>query len=62
MRILDKYLLKELLATFFAVLTVLLLITFGTEATKLLALAVQGKLPASVVMQVLLLKIPPRLR
>lgn len=61
MRILDKYLLKELLATFFAVLTVLLLITFGTEATKLLALAVQGKLPASVVMQVLLLKIPPAL-
>jgi lipopolysaccharide export system permease protein len=61
LRILDKYLLKELLATFFAVLTVLLLITFGTEATKLLAMAVQGQLPAAIVMQVLLLKIPPAL-
>ncbi|MDG6773600.1 LPS export ABC transporter permease LptF [Thiomicrorhabdus sp. ZW0627] len=61
MRILDRYLLKELFATFFAVLAVLLLITFGTETTKLLALAVEGKLPASVVFQVLLLKIPPAL-
>ncbi|WP_373020530.1 LPS export ABC transporter permease LptF [Thiomicrorhabdus sp.] len=61
LRILDRYLLKELFATFFAVLAVLLLITFGTETTKLLALAVEGKLPASVVFQVLLLKIPPAL-
>lgn len=61
MRILDRYLLKELLATFLAVLAVLLLITFGTETTKLLALAVEGKLPATVVFQVLLLKIPPAL-
>ena len=61
MRILDKYLYIELLKTFFAVLTVLLLITFGSEATKLLALAVEGKVPSSIVLQVLLLKIPPAL-
>ncbi|NPA72785.1 MAG: LPS export ABC transporter permease LptF [Gammaproteobacteria bacterium] len=61
MRILDKYLLKELLKTFLAVLTVLLLITFGSEATKLLALAVEGKIPSGIVLQVLLLKIPPAL-
>ncbi|MDG6777402.1 LPS export ABC transporter permease LptF [Thiomicrorhabdus sp. zzn3] len=61
MRILDRYLLKELVATFLAVLAVLLLITFGTETTKLLALAVEGKLPSSVVFQVLMLKIPPAL-
>ena len=58
MRILDKYLYKELTATFFAVLAVLLLITFGTEATRLLAKAVEGTLPASIVFQVLLLQIP----
>jgi len=61
LRILDRYLLKELLMTFLAVLAVLLLITFGTETTKLLALAVEGKLPASVVFQVLFLKIPSAL-
>lgn len=61
MRILDRYLLKELLATFVAVLLVLLLITFGTEASKLLAMAVSGQLPSNVVVQVLLLKIPPAL-
>lgn len=61
MRILDKYILKELSLTFLAVLIVLLLITFGSEATKLLADAMQGKIPASVVLQVLLLKIPPAL-
>jgi len=61
LRILDKYILKELTLTFLAVLIVLLLITFGSEATKLLADAMQGKIPASVVLQVLLLKIPPAL-
>lgn len=61
LRILDKYILKELSLTFLAVLIVLLLITFGSEATKLLADAMQGKIPASVVLQVLLLKIPPAL-
>lgn len=61
LRILDKYLYIELLKTFFAVLTVLLLITFGSEATKLLAMAVEGKVPSSIVLQVLLLKIPPAL-
>lgn len=61
MRILDRYLLKELTATFVAVLLVLLLITFGTEATKLLAMAVSGQLPSNVVAKVLLLKIPPAL-
>lgn len=61
MRILDKYILKELTLTFLAVLIVLLLITFGSEATKLLADAMQGKIPSSVVLQVLFLKIPPAL-
>ncbi|MDX1351952.1 MAG: LPS export ABC transporter permease LptF [Thiomicrorhabdus sp.] len=61
MRILDKYILKELFFTFVAVLLVLLLITFGSEATKLLADAMKGEVPASVVMQLLLLKIPPAL-
>lgn len=61
LRILDRYLYKELFATFFAVLSVLLLITFGTEATKLLAVAVEGTIPPSVIFQVLLLKIPPAL-
>jgi len=61
LRILDKYLYKELFATFFAVLSVLLLITFGTEATKLLAVAVEGTIPSSVIFQVLLYKIPPAL-
>lgn len=61
MRILDKYLYKELVLTFLAVLAVLLLITFGTETARLLAMAVEGSLPASVVFEVLLLKIPPAL-
>ena len=58
LRILDRYLLKELLATFLAVLAVLLLITFGTETTRLLRYAVEGKIPTSVVFEVLLLKMP----
>ncbi|MBN2866876.1 MAG: LPS export ABC transporter permease LptF [Thiotrichales bacterium] len=61
LRILDTYLYKEWLLTFLAVLLVLLLITFGTEATKLLAIAVEGKLPPNVLLEVLLLKIPPAL-
>jgi Predicted permeases len=61
LRILDKYLYKELFATFFAVLSVLLLITFGTEATKLLAVAVEGTIPSSIIFKVLLYKIPPAL-
>lgn len=61
LRILDKYILKELTLTFLAVLVVLLLITFGSEATKLLADAMQGKIPGAVVLKVLLLKIPPAL-
>lgn len=58
MRILDKYLYKELAATFLAVLAVLLLVTFGTEATRLLAMAVEGRISPTVVFQVLLLHIP----
>jgi len=61
LRILDKYLTRELFATFFAVLSVLLLITFCTEATKLLTIAVEGSLPSSILFQVLLTKIPPAL-
>ncbi|SFR54422.1 LPS export ABC transporter permease LptF [Thiomicrospira sp. ALE5] len=61
MRILDKYLYKELLLTLFAVLLVLLLIVFGTEATRLLAMAVEGKLPATILGQVLMLQLPAAL-
>jgi len=61
LRILDKYILKELSLTFLAVLIVLLLITFGSEATKLLAQAMQGKIPSAVVLQLLFLKIPAAL-
>lgn len=61
MRILDKYLYKELFLTFLAVLIVLLLITFGSEVTQLLAKAVEGKLPASIVLDVLALKVPAAL-
>lgn len=61
MRILDKYIYKELYLTFFAVLSVLLLITFGTETTRLLAEAVKSEIPSSVVFQVILYKIPPAL-
>jgi len=61
LRILDKYILKELTLTFLAVLLILLLITFGSEATQLLAKAMEGKIPSSVVFQILFLKIPPAL-
>lgn len=61
MRVLDKYLYKELFATFFAVLSVLLLIVIGTEAVKLLTLAVQGKVPPNIVLELILLKIPAML-
>lgn len=58
MRILDRYLYKELFGTFAAVLSVLLLIVFGTEAAKLLTLAVQGKVHASIILELLFLKLP----
>lgn len=61
LRILDKYLYKELYATFFAVFLVLSLITFGTEATKLLAVAVDGEIAPSAVLRALLYKMPPAL-
>ncbi|MBN2646574.1 MAG: LPS export ABC transporter permease LptF [Thiotrichales bacterium] len=61
MRILDKMLYKELISAFFAVLIVLLLITFGAEATKLLARAVEGKVPVAAVGQLLLLRLPDAL-
>lgn len=61
MRILDKYLYKELYSVFFAVLLVLLLITLGTEATKLLASAVEGEIAPNAVMRALLYKMPPAL-
>ncbi|WFE67950.1 LPS export ABC transporter permease LptF [Thiomicrospira sp. R3] len=61
MRILDKYLYKELGYTLLAVLAVLLLVSFGTETTRVLTMAIDGKLPASVVFQVLMLKIPAAL-
>lgn len=61
MRILDKYLYKELVLTFLAVLIVLLLITFGTEVTQLLALVIEGKIPSTVVFEILVLKVPAAL-
>jgi len=61
LRILDKYLYKELAFTLLAVLAVLLLVTFGTETTRVLTMSIEGKLPGNVVFQVLLLKIPAAL-
>ncbi|WP_044410396.1 LPS export ABC transporter permease LptF [Thiomicrospira microaerophila] len=61
MRILDKYLYKELTFTLLAVLAVLLLVSFGTETTRVLTMAIEGKLPGDVVFQVLMLKIPAAL-
>ena len=61
MRILDRYLAVELWQTFAAVLVVLLLITFGTQVSELLALAAQGRIAPDLVGKLLLLKIPPAL-
>ncbi|BBP45216.1 LPS export ABC transporter permease LptF [Thiosulfatimonas sediminis] len=51
-------LLKELILTFLAVLSVLLLITYGSEATKLLGRALDGRVPVNLVGQLLLLRLP----
>ena len=61
MRILDRYLAGELWQTFAAVLIVLLLVTFGTQVSELLALAAQGRIAPDLVGKLLLLKIPPAL-
>jgi len=61
LRILDKYLYKELAYTLLAVLSVLLLVSFGTETTRVLTMAIEGKLPGSVVFHVLMLQIPAAL-
>lgn len=55
--ILQRALLKELLATFLAVLVVLLLITFGSEVTRVLAKAVRGDIPADLVMDLMVFKL-----
>ena len=61
MRILDRYLLAELFQVWVAVLLVLLLITFGTQASELLTEAVQGSVSPTLVGHLLLLKLPPAL-
>ncbi|UQB42733.1 LPS export ABC transporter permease LptF [Thiomicrospira microaerophila] len=61
MRILDKYLYKELTYTLLAVLAVLLLVSFGTETTRVLTMAIEGRIPVNVVFQVLMLKLPAAL-
>ncbi|KUJ72191.1 LPS export ABC transporter permease LptF [Thiomicrospira sp. WB1] len=61
MRILDRYLFRSLLATWMAVLSVLLLVAFGSEATRLLAVAVEGDIPPGLVLSLLIYKIPPAL-
>ncbi|WP_074200731.1 LPS export ABC transporter permease LptF [Sulfurivirga caldicuralii] len=61
LRILNRYLAGELWQTFAAVLVVLLLITFGTQVSELLALAAQGRVAPELVGKLLLLKIPPAL-
>ncbi|HID01014.1 MAG TPA: LptF/LptG family permease, partial [Piscirickettsiaceae bacterium] len=61
MRILDRYLLAELFQVWVAVLLVLLLITFGTQASELLTEAVQGSVSPALVGHLLLLKLPPAL-
>ncbi len=61
MRILDRYLLLELWKTFFAVLMVLILVIFGTQASELLVLAMQGRIAPDLLGVLLLLKVPPAL-
>lgn len=61
MRILDKYLYKELFFTLIAVLLVFLLVVFGTEITRVLAEVIDGKLPGSLVFQVFMLRLPSAL-
>ncbi len=61
MRILDRTLYAELAQVWLAVLLVLLLITFGTQASELLAEAVKGSVSPALVGQLLLLKVPPAL-
>ena len=56
--ILQRTLYRELLSTFLAVLIVLLLITFGSEVSRLLAKAVKGEIHADLVFQLLFLQIP----
>lgn len=51
--ILQKALFKELLLTFLAVFIVLLLITFGSEVTRILAQAVKGEVPPEVVLDLM---------
>ncbi|CAN8139665.1 lipopolysaccharide export system permease protein [uncultured Thiomicrorhabdus sp.] len=58
LRIIDRMLLRELTLTFLAVISVLLLITYGGEATKLLGRALDGRVPVNLVGQLLLLKLP----
>ena len=61
MRIIDRYLLQNLLGSFLAVLLVLLLVSFGSEASRLLAMAVDGRIQEELVFRLLWLKIPPAL-
>lgn len=58
LRIIDRMLLRELILTFLAVISVLLLITYGGEATKLLGRALDGRVPVNLVGQLLFLKLP----
>ena len=61
MRILDRYLYRSLTATFLAVLSVLLLVAFGTETTRLLTTAVEGDIPPGLVFSLLMYQFPPAL-
>lgn len=61
MRILDRYFLVELWLIFWAVLIVLILVTFGTQASELLLLAMQGRVAPGLLGILLVLKVPPAL-
>lgn len=58
MRLLSRYLLKELLLSFVAIIMVLLLILMVGEVARLLSEALEGKISPDLVLRLVLLKIP----
>jgi lipopolysaccharide export system permease protein len=58
MRLLTAYLTRELILSFIAVLAVLLLVILGGEVARLLTEALEGRIAADLVVQLVALKIP----
>ena len=58
MRLLTRYIGRELLLSFFAILSVLLLVILGGEIARLLSEALEGHISPDLVLVLVLLKIP----